>query len=53
MAFFAFIIRVYLDNLILVLKYIFNLSLSQRIFPTLLKQAAVVPIFKEGKTLGE
>jgi hypothetical protein len=37
------------DILIPVFKCIFNLSSSQQIFPILWKQAAVVPIFKEGK----
>jgi hypothetical protein len=38
------------DILKTVLKFIFNLSLAQRIFPTLWKEVSVVPIFKKGKT---
>jgi hypothetical protein len=34
-----------------VLKFIFNLSLSQNAFQNLWKQAAVVPVFKKGKLL--
>jgi hypothetical protein len=33
-----------------VLKHIFNLSLTQHYFPTVWKQAAVVPVFKKGNT---
>ena len=42
--------RVVLDISIPVLKSIFNLILSQHIFPTFWKQAAIVPISKKGKT---
>jgi hypothetical protein len=42
----AFIIKGCLDVLIPVLKFIFNLSLSQCIFLTLWKQASFVPILK-------
>ena len=45
----TFFLKGCLDILIPVLKFIFNLSSSQQIFPTLWKQAAVFPIFKEGK----
>jgi hypothetical protein len=45
----AFIINSFAHILIPVFKFIFNLRLSQQIFPILWKQAAVVPVFKEGK----
>jgi hypothetical protein len=32
-----------------VLKFIFNLSISQNTIPNLWKQAAIVPVFKKGK----
>jgi hypothetical protein len=44
----AFIINGCLDILMPAFKFIFNLGSSQRIFPILWKQAAVVPVFKEG-----
>jgi len=46
----AFTTKCCLDIPIPVLKSIFNFSLSQHIFPSLWKQAAVVPISKKGKT---
>jgi len=33
-----------------VLKFVFNLSFSQRLFPTLWKQVTIVPNFKKRKT---
>jgi hypothetical protein len=33
-----------------VLKHIFNLSLTQRYFPAVWKQVAVVPVFNKGNT---
>jgi len=45
----AFIIKGCSDILIPVFKFIFNINSSQRIFPTLWKQAAVIPVFREGK----
>ena len=47
----AFIRNGCLDVSIPVLKFIFNLNLLQCILLTLWKQAAVVTIFKEGKTV--
>ena len=38
------------DILITVLKFVFDLSLSQRVFPTRWKQSAVALVFKKGKT---
>jgi hypothetical protein len=46
----GFIIRGCTDVFIPVLKHIFNLSLSQQCFPTLWKQAAIVPVLKKGKS---
>ena len=46
----TFIIKGCLDVLIPVLKFTFILSQSQRTFLTLWKQAAIVRIFREGKT---
>jgi hypothetical protein len=45
----AFIINSFSDILIPVFKFIFNLSSLRQIIPILYKQAAVVPVFKEGK----
>jgi hypothetical protein len=44
----GFMIKGYTDIFEPVLKHIFNLSLSQQYFPTLRKQAAIVPFFKKG-----
>ena len=44
----AFIIKGCSDIFVPVLKFIFNLSLCQRSFPTLWKQTAVIPVFKKG-----
>jgi hypothetical protein len=41
-----FIIKVFSDIFILLLRHVFNLSLSTVKFPSLWKQAAVIPIFK-------
>jgi hypothetical protein len=38
------------DVFVPVLKHIFNLSLSQQYFPTLWKQAAIIPVLKKGKS---
>jgi len=46
----ALIIKVCSGILITVLKFIFNLRLSQRISPTFWKQADFVPVFKKRKT---
>lgn len=37
------------DIFVSVLKHIFNLSLSQQYFPTLWKEAAIVPVLKKSK----
>ncbi|PNF19791.1 hypothetical protein B7P43_G14658 [Cryptotermes secundus] len=45
-----FVIKGCSEILVPVLRYIFNLSLSQNSFPKLWKQAIIVPVFKKGKT---
>ena len=45
----SFIIKGCSEIFVPVLKFIFNLSLSQNVFPKLWKQAAIVPVFKKGK----
>jgi hypothetical protein len=42
-----FVIKGCSEIFVLVLKHIFNLSLTQHYFPTVWKQAAVVPVFKK------
>jgi hypothetical protein len=37
------------ENVVLFLRFIFNLSSSYNTFPNLWKQAGIVPLFKEGK----
>jgi hypothetical protein len=37
------------DVFVPVLKHIFNLSLSQQYFPTLWKEAAIIPVLKKAK----
>jgi hypothetical protein len=44
----AFIIKGCTDIFVPILKHIFKLSLSQQHFPTLWKQAAIVPVLKKG-----
>ena len=44
----TFIIKGCSSILVPILTYIFNLSLSSGVFPTLWKTAAVVPVFKKG-----
>jgi hypothetical protein len=44
----SFVIKGCSEIFLPVLKHIFNLSLTQNYFPTVWKQAAVVPIFKKG-----
>jgi hypothetical protein len=46
----GFIIKGCADIFVLILKHIFNLSLSQNCFPTLWKWAAILPILKKGKS---
>jgi hypothetical protein len=38
------------DIFVPILKHIFNLGLFQQYFPTLWKQAAIVPVIKKGKS---
>jgi hypothetical protein len=38
------------DSFVPLLKYIFNFSLSQQLFPSSWKQTVIVPIFKKGKS---
>jgi len=45
----AFIVKGCSDIRMPVLKFIFNLSFSQRIFPTLSKPVTIVPNFKNGR----
>jgi hypothetical protein len=45
----GFIIKGYADIFVPVLKYIFNLGLSQSCFPTLWKKVVIVPLLKKGK----
>jgi hypothetical protein len=44
------LIKARTDIRVLVLKHIFNLSLSQKYFPTSWKQAAIVPVLKKGSS---
>jgi hypothetical protein len=44
----GFIIKGCSDIFIPILRHIFNLSLTQQYFPTVWKEAAIVPIFKRG-----
>jgi hypothetical protein len=44
----GFIIKGCADIFVPILRHIFNLSLTQRYFPTVWKEAAIVPIFKRG-----
>jgi hypothetical protein len=44
----AFIVKGCSDTFIPLLKFIFNLSLSQRSFPTLWKKAAVIAVLRKG-----
>jgi hypothetical protein len=46
----GFIIKGCTDIFVPILKHIFNLSLSQHYFPSLWKQAAIVPVLKKGKS---
>jgi hypothetical protein len=46
----CFVIKGCCEILVPVLRFIFNLGLSQNTFPNLWKQAAIVPVFKKGKT---
>jgi hypothetical protein len=46
----GFIIKGCIDIFVPLLKYIFSLSLSQQLFPSSLKQVAIVPIFKKGSS---
>jgi hypothetical protein len=46
----SFVIKGCCEIFVAVLRFIFNISLSQNIFPNLWKQAAIVPVFKKGKT---
>jgi Notch-like protein len=46
----GFVIKGCSEIFVPVLKHIFNLSLTQHNFPTVWKQAAVVPVFKKGNT---
>ncbi|PNF20040.1 hypothetical protein B7P43_G05817 [Cryptotermes secundus] len=46
----GFIIKGCTDIFVPILKHIFNLSLSQHNFPSLWKQAAIVPVLKKGKS---
>jgi len=46
----SFIIKGCSEIFVPVLKHIFNLSLSNGVFPSLWKEAAVVPIFKKGSS---
>jgi hypothetical protein len=46
----GFMIKGCIDIFVPLLNYIFNLSLSQQLFPSSWKQAAVVPIFKKGSS---
>lgn len=45
----SFIIKGCAEILIPVLQFIFNLSLSQNVFPKSWKQAVIVPVFKKGQ----
>jgi hypothetical protein len=45
----GFIIKGCTDIFVPILKHIFNLSLSRQFFPTLWRQAAIVPVLKKGK----
>jgi uncharacterized membrane protein len=45
-----FVIKACPEMFVPVRVYILSLSLSQNIFPKLWKQAAIVPVFKDGKT---
>jgi hypothetical protein len=45
-----FVIKGCSDVFVPVLKHNFNLSLSQQYFPTLWKQAAIIPVLKKGKS---
>jgi hypothetical protein len=47
----SFIIKGCSEIFVPVLKHIFNLSLSNRGFPSLWKEAAVVSIFKKGSSV--
>jgi hypothetical protein len=47
----GFIIKGGIGILVPLLKYIFNLSLSQQLFPSSWKQAAIVPILKKATVL--
>jgi hypothetical protein len=46
----GFIIKGCTDTFVPLLKYIFNLSLFQQLFPSSWKKAAIVPIFKKGNS---
>jgi hypothetical protein len=46
----CFVIKGCSEMFVPVLRFIFNLSLSQNTFPNVWKQAAIVPVFKKGKT---
>jgi hypothetical protein len=46
----GFMIKGCTDIFVPVLKHIFDLSLSQQHFPILWKQAAIVPVLKEGNS---
>jgi hypothetical protein len=46
----GFVIKGCSGDFVPVLKHIFNLSLSQQYFPTLCKQAAIIPALKKGKS---
>jgi hypothetical protein len=45
----GFVIKGCSDVFVPVLKHIFNLNLSQQYFPTLWKQAAIIPVLKKAK----
>jgi hypothetical protein len=45
----GFIIKGCIDIFVPILKHIFNLSLSEHCLPILWKQAAIIPVFKNGK----
>jgi hypothetical protein len=46
----SFVIKGCSEIFVPILRFIFNLSLSQNTLPKLWKQAVIVPVFKKGKT---
>jgi hypothetical protein len=46
----SFVVKSCCEIFVPVLRFIFNLSLSQNTFPNLWKQEAIVPVLKKGKT---